>query len=196
MKTPIVCLGAGGHAKMIAEILERQSLFAIETYLTEGRDCELPAWRERGITHFVVGLGAPLRRRAELYATALALGMTPVAVIHESAIVSPSVRCGEGVTLLPLAVINADARLGENVLINSGAIIEHDCRIGSHTHVAIGARICGGVTIGEGVLIGAGATLLPGVEIGQNAQVGAGAVVLESVAADTTVVGVPARACL
>jgi maltose O-acetyltransferase len=49
------------------------------------------------------------------------------------------------------------------------------------------------VSIGDGVWIGAGALVLPGVSIGENAVVGAGAVVTRDVAANTLVVGNPAR---
>ena len=44
-----------------------------------------------------------------------------------------------------------------------------------------------------GASIGANATILPGITIGARAMVGAGAVVIRDVAADTTVVGNPAR---
>jgi acetyltransferase-like isoleucine patch superfamily enzyme len=49
------------------------------------------------------------------------------------------------------------------------------------------------VTIRRGVYIGACATILQGVEIGEEAVIAAGALVNHSVAAHTTVAGVPAR---
>lgn len=50
------------------------------------------------------------------------------------------------------------------------------------------------VTIRSGAYIGANVTILEGVEIGERAVVGAGAVVTRSVAPDSVVVGVPAKA--
>ena len=47
--------------------------------------------------------------------------------------------------------------------------------------------------IGDNAWIGGGAIILGGVSIGDRAIVGAGAVVTRDVAADTTVVGNPAR---
>jgi len=47
--------------------------------------------------------------------------------------------------------------------------------------------------IRQGVLISAGAKILGDIEVGEGAKVGAGSVVLESVAAHTTVAGVPAK---
>ena len=49
------------------------------------------------------------------------------------------------------------------------------------------------ISIADGVWIGGGALILPGVSIGENAVVGAGAVVTKDVAANTVVVGNPAR---
>ena len=49
------------------------------------------------------------------------------------------------------------------------------------------------ISIADGVWIGGGALVLPGVSIGENAVVGAGAVVTKDVAANTVVVGNPAR---
>ena len=47
--------------------------------------------------------------------------------------------------------------------------------------------------MGNNVIIGAGAQLLGPITVGDNARVGSNAVVVKNVAADTTVVGIPAR---
>ncbi|MDO4937684.1 MAG: hypothetical protein Q4E62_07200, partial [Sutterellaceae bacterium] len=49
-------------------------------------------------------------------------------------------------------------------------------------------------TLGKGVVVGAGAKILGGFTVGDNARIGSNAVVVKPVEADTTVVGVPARA--
>lgn len=50
------------------------------------------------------------------------------------------------------------------------------------------------IMVKHGASIGSNATILAGVTIGENAMVGAGAVVTRDVAANETVVGVPAKA--
>ena len=49
------------------------------------------------------------------------------------------------------------------------------------------------ITVGDGAWIGAGALIMPGVVIGEGAVIGAGSVVTHDVAAQTVVVGNPAR---
>ena len=84
-------------------------------------------------------------------------------------------------------------------------IIEDDAKVDDHVHVAHNVRICknafviacaelsGGVVVGEAAWIGPNASVLEQVKIGARAFVGLGCVVLKDVAADTTVVGNPAR---
>ena len=51
-------------------------------------------------------------------------------------------------------------------------------------------------TLGSGVVVGAGAKILGPFFVGDNSKIGSNAVVLNSVPADSTVVGVPAREVL
>ena len=51
-------------------------------------------------------------------------------------------------------------------------------------------------TLGAGVVVGAGAKILGPFLVGENSKIGSNAVVLNSVAANSTVVGVPAREVL
>ncbi|MFN3888837.1 MAG: serine O-acetyltransferase [Beijerinckiaceae bacterium] len=99
--------------------------------------------------------------------------------------VHPAARIGKGIFL--------DHATG--LVVGSTAVIEDD------------VSILHGVTLGgtgkergdrhpkirRGVLIGAGAKIIGNIEVGQCARVAAGSVVLSSVAARTTVAGVPAR---
>lgn len=61
--------------------------------------------------------------------------------------------------------------------------------------VTIGLRTEWGFpSLGDNVFIGAGARVLGEISVGDNAKIGANAVVLHDVPADTTVVGIPAKA--
>jgi UDP-perosamine 4-acetyltransferase len=210
MVTHVIGLGAGGHAKVVVEMLrllpgielvglldarpelKGQHLLGLPVL---GDDGELPALVGSGIRHFFVGVGTTgdptVRHR--LYELALRHQLQPVDAIHPQAIVSPSARLGQGVTIMAGAIINACVVAGANVVINTGAIIEHDCVLGDHVHVATGARLTGAVHVGNLTHIGAGATIRQGIRIGEGSIIGAGAVVVKDVPAHSLVVGVPAR---
>ncbi len=210
MRAKVLGLGAGGHSKVIIEILRSYNEIDL-VGLTDpdpllhgrevlevkvlGGDDQLPVLIQQGVTKFFVGVGsvgdANLRRR--LFTLGKAHGLEPLIIIHPQAVVSPSAHIGEGTVVFAGAVINAETRIGENVIINTGAIVEHDCVIGDHAHIATGARLSGAVTVGDGAHIGAGATVRQGIKIGENAVVGMGAVVVKDVTDGVTVIGVPAK---
>jgi serine O-acetyltransferase len=79
--------------------------------------------------------------------------------------------------------------IGETASIGDDVTIYHDVTLGG-TSLAVGLRH---PQIGNGVIIGAGAQLLGPIYVGDNARIGSNAVVVKDVAAETTVVGVPAR---
>jgi len=206
----VVGLGAGGHAKVVIEILRltgdyklvglldpKQELWGTEVLGVPvlGDDDLLAELYDRGVGHAFIGLGTvgDTRPRRRLYEKANRHGFQIVRAIHPQAVIAPSVEIGHGPTIMACAVINAAARLGDNVIINTGAIIEHDCVIGDHVHIATGARLASNVYVGEGTHIGIGASIRQCVHIGRNAIVGAGAVVVDDVPDNVVVVGVPAR---
>ncbi|MDE2581237.1 MAG: serine O-acetyltransferase, partial [Rhodospirillales bacterium] len=100
--------------------------------------------------------------------------------------------------------IHPAARLGRRLVIDHGmgVVIGETAEIGDDCYlyhqVTLGvARASSGKrhpTVGNNVIIGAGAKVLGPITVGDNARVGSTAVVLDPVTADTTVVGIPARA--
>ena len=209
-RTRVIGLGAGGHAKVVLDILVATGRFDVIGFLDPrrelwgsdmhgvpvlGDDGLLDGQRDEGVTHAFVGLGSAVdtRPRRRLYELAVSKGFDVVSAVDATAAVSPSARLGRGATIMPRAAVNADAVLGDDVIVNTGAIVEHDCRVGDHVHVASGATLASGVVVDDGAHIGAGATVIQGVRIGSGSVVGAGAVVVTDVDAATVVVGVPAR---
>jgi len=207
---PLVLIGAGGHAQVLADALRQRGAIlrgvvapqapALDGALAEsawlGDDARFCATHPPETVALVNALGSvgPIEQRASLYAAYVARGYWFASVLHPAAIVSPQAGPhGTGIQVLAGAIVAPLARLGDNVLINNGAIIEHGTHIGEHSHVASGAVVCGDCVVGARVHIGAGATLVQGIRIGDGAVVGAGAVVTRDVPPGAVVVGVPAR---
>lgn len=205
MNRPVILLGGGGHARVLADCLLANDQ-EVAGYVAPADQGELLSgirwlgddpWlmnQPRDTFALVNGLGSvaqttPRRRLFEDYRAA---GFRFAQVVHPRALVSPSAALGEGCQALPGAIVNAGARVGENTIVNSGAVVEHDCQLGDHAHIAPGAVICGDSKIGDGVHVGAGAVIIQGIEIGPGAIIAAGAVVTRNVEPLTLVAGVPA----
>ncbi|MHC4660883.1 MAG: acetyltransferase [Planctomycetota bacterium] len=211
MPLKVVGIGAGGHARVIIEILridDRYEIYGLTDKNSEKHgesvfgikviysDEALKGIVDEGVTRFFVGYGGigDNRQRKSLYELGLKHGLKPVNVIHPSAVISPSAEIGKGVFIGAGAVINASARIGTNVIVNTGAIVEHDCVIGDHGNLATGARLTGAVRVEDGAFIGAGATVIQGLTVGADSVVGAGSVVTRNVPAGAKVAGSPAKA--
>ncbi|WP_338789108.1 acetyltransferase [Metabacillus sp. FJAT-53654] len=202
----IVIIGQGGHSKVVKDIILFNENSHIVGYLDDKFEDYLiidemfygpiSAFQflldKYDDIKFVVAIGnnqtrkkivEKLNLREFFYTTS----------IHPSSIVSPSARIGKGTVIMANTVINADAVIGDHVIVNTGSIIEHDNSVSNFAHVSPNATLAGSVQLGEGVHIGAGATLIPNVKIGDWSIIGAGATVINSIPANTTAVGIPAK---
>lgn len=195
----LVIFGAGGHAKVAIEAVQRQGTYtphALIDELSYGHSLYgIPVKREIDETDdisFIVAIGDN-KVRKEKYERCLSRGWRPATIIHPTAVVAGDVTVGRGTVIFAGAIINAATTIGENCIINTGATIDHDCRIGSHVHVAPGCHLAGDITIGEGTLLGIGAVAIPKVKIGSWVIAGAGAAIVDNVEDRDTVAGVPAR---
>lgn len=200
----ILILGAGGHAKMIADILLRQGL-PVKGYLDDNPAAwgttplglpvlgSIDSYMDHQPDGLIMGIGVNAIRRAVVERLGNAVDDLWCNAIHPDTTIAASVRLGKGVMISARAVINVDTVIGDHVIINTGAVVEHDCRVGHYAHVAPGSILTGGVTIGEGAFLGAGSVVIPGCAIGEWAVTGAGAVVVRDVPPSVTVKGIPAR---
>lgn len=185
--------GAGGHAKVVREMLELHGR-SVAAYIDDITDIEtlygLPVLHDgKGLSPMIVAIGsnADRKRIAEM------LDCDFATVIHPSAIVSPQAVIGEGSVVMPGAIVNAGARIGRHCIVNTGASVGHDCCLGDYCHVAPHSTLCGTVHLGEGVWIGAGAVVNQKVNVGDWTVVGSGSAVVSDIVSGVTAVGVPAR---
>ena len=202
-------LGAGGHGTVVADILlamadNDPSLevvgFLDDGFLDDGTEIlglrvlgPLSAVNGVDATHFTAAIGDN-RLRARLFQDVVAAGqLQPHSAVHPSAVLGREVKIHDGAMICAGAVINPDSVIGANAIVNTSASVDHHCHIAEHALVAPGVHMGGKVTVGEGALVGVGASVVPGCTIGDWAVVGAGAAVTSDVAAEATVVGVPAR---
>ena len=205
---PIVLIGAGGHAKVVYDLLglnrrtvsfiackQRSDMDEFFGGLSYVEDAFLTQQCPAHDYDVAIGVGSvlPHSSRIALYQQFKAAGYTIVGGIHPSATVSQFAEVSLSAQVMASAIIQASAKIADNVIINTAATVDHDTQISAHVHISPGVTVCGGVSIDEGAHIGAGATLLQGVCIGAGSLIAAGAVVVENVPANTKVKGLPAR---
>ena len=199
----VVVIGAGGHAKVIIDMLLDNGLIVdacvshVQAEPYRGvpvlvGDKFLAALRADGVDQAVVAVGANSVRQ-RLADEAVALGFTLPPVVSRSAQISPTARIGDGVVVMPNAVVNADAIIGRLAIVNTGATVDHDCIVGEAAHVAPGVHFSGGVQLGERSMVGVGSSARPLVKIGDDVVIGAGSVLVSDIADGVIAYGVPAR---
>jgi sugar O-acyltransferase (sialic acid O-acetyltransferase NeuD family) len=208
MSLPVIIVGSGGHAAVIADALLAADVRVLGFVDTDparigARVCGLPVLGSESIldTHTPgaallangiggvrsEGLRKPVQDRLE------SRGWEFATVRHPSAIVSRFAAIAPGAQLLAGSIVQANARIGKGAIVNTAAVVEHDVELGDFVHVAPRALLCGTVKVGEGSHIGAGAVVRQHVRLGARTMVGAGAVVVADFAGDCTLVGIPAR---
>lgn len=180
----VVLVGAGGHAKGVAEALELAG-HMVATYVDPRPALWLDAEHEtddeavtpdRGALVLGVGGVTPedLRRRLALLDRYLERRFSAPPIVHPSAVVSRRARLAAGAIVLAGAVLQPDARIGRGALVNTRAVVEHDAVVGEGAHIAPGAVVLGGADIGACCMIGAGAVVLPGATVPALTTVAAG----------------------
>ncbi len=210
MKTaPVILLGAGGHAKVVLDLLralDHRVLGVCDPLLT---DQNISRWRDLPVLgsdeavnrhspdSIMIANGAGslpgryLRRR--LHDQFVGSGYRFVTLVHPSALLGSGVELGQGVQIMAGVIVQADTAIGNDVILNTGSRIDHDGLIGDHVHVAPGAVISGGVMVSDGCHIGPGSVIIQGVKLGMGAVVGAGTTVLSDIKAHCQVTGQPPR---
>jgi sugar O-acyltransferase (sialic acid O-acetyltransferase NeuD family) len=208
MTRPVVIVGSGGHAAVVADALLASNASVLGFVDTDaGRRgavvCGLPVLGTESMldehradgTRLANGIGGVrcdgLRRSVQERLEAH--GWEFVAVRHPAAIVSPFAEVGAGVQLLAGSIVQAHARLGRGTIVNTAAVVEHDVSLGDFVHVGPRALLCGNVGVGADSHVGAGAVVRQGIRLGERTLVGAGAVVVADSPGGATLTGVPAR---
>lgn len=168
----IILIGSGGHAKSVADTVERTKEYRIAGYTDMeqsaspyeylGTDDNLEDLFHKGIKKAVVCVGYLGRGtlRENLYLRLKSIGFMLPSIIDPSAIVSDSSEIDEGTFIGKRAVINAKAHIGKCCIINTGAIIEHECVVSDFVHISVATVLCGQVTVGKGAFVGANATVI------------------------------------
>lgn len=200
----IVVFGAGGHAKVVLDIIEKAQLYSVKYIYVldpDGKDeffgyplaCQADLVN-LGIFKGLVAIGDNWRRSQVVKAV---IDMCPnfefVSAIHPSAQIGREVEIVPGAVIMAGAVINSGTELEGYTIVNTAASVDHDCRVKKFASINPGAVLGGGVRIGAFSAIGIGATVLQGVSVGEHTVVGAGSVVTRLIPDHVVAYGTPCK---
>lgn len=204
MKKKIIIVGAGGHSKVVTDMLLECEEYEIMGYVDYdfckeyrgikviGTDEDLEKIYEEGSRYVFVALGDN-KIRKKVQKLCMDLGYEVVNIVSKNAHLSPTVQMGKGNAVMPGAILHADVVLGDGCIINTNASVDHDGKVGDYTHVAPGTAISGFVSIGTECLLGTGCRVIDKVNIGNNVVVGAGGVIIRDIPDNSKVAGVPVK---
>jgi acetyltransferase EpsM len=188
--------GAGGHAKVVRDILESRGIKVSGIY---DDNTEVSQWMEYKVMNVfdtteetIVCIGKAENRKAvveRLQKEGARFGTG----IHQTAIVSQFSEIGKGSVVMAGTVVNSETKIGRHCIVNTGAVVEHGCRVDDYVHISPHATLCGSLTIGEGTWIGAGTVIVQGVKIGKWIIIGAGSVVLKDIPDGVVAYGNPCK---
>jgi sugar O-acyltransferase (sialic acid O-acetyltransferase NeuD family) len=202
MGNKVMIIGAGGHARVVADIvhcsgnevigfLDDQSADHFPGMSILGNISEVMKFQKPGIS-FVIGIGMnDLRKRiASLLSDAHLKFYT---AIHPSAVISKDAIIGIGTVIMANAVVNTGTLVGRHCIINTSATVDHDNTLGDYVHLSPGTHTSGTVSIGDSTWIGVGAVVNNNISICEDCIVGAGSVVVRNILEPGIYIGTPAR---
>lgn len=194
LREGITLYGAGGHCKVVLDILESNGLKAeqiVDDAPVENIFMGLPL-SKAGIEYdkaiITIGNCSVRKKIAEKISVNKYLK-----AIHPSSIICRNVPIGDGTVIVHGAIVQSSAKIGKHCILNTKSSIGHDVIINDFVHVASGATICGGSQIGECTWIGAGSVIRQGIHIGKNCMIGAGSIVVKDIPDNVVAFGNPCR---
>ena len=150
----LLIIGAGGFGQMIQEtagLLGYEEVVFLDDSSKHkdvvGKCCDYRNFL-KGYDTAVAALGDNGQR---LYWTEklMEAGYQVPAIIHPSAVVSPSAVIGAGSFIMQRAVVNTHTVIEHGVLVNSGAVVDHDSYVARGAHIGLGSVVKANCRIDE-----------------------------------------------
>ena len=202
----IVIFGSGGHARVIADIIEKEGKYEIIGFLDDnenrigkkelgykilGKIKEFPELNAGG---GIIAIGDNwVRNKVQEKIKEINPLFKFIKAVHPSTNLGKNTIIGDGTVVMANVNINPNTKIGAHCILNTCSSIDHDSIMEDYSSLAPGAVTGGEVKIGRYSAISIGATLKHQITIGEHSIIGAGAIVLKDVPKNTVVYGVPAK---
>jgi len=203
MRDPLYIIGAGGHAKSVAEIAFAANInlkaFISQDPLTVellGLPVlrELPQLQSASPFKIAIAIGNNYQRQMafDQLKELFTIDFFP-ALIHPSASVAVHSSIGFGTTLHQNATVGSDSHVGNFCTLNTGSNTDHDCHLSDFSSLGPGANLGGSVTLGSRAVVAIGSTVRHGITIATDSILGAASYAHTSTQANTISIGSPAH---
>lgn len=209
MKKNIVLFGAGSHAHVVIDIIEKQDIYNIiglidskknpgeifDDYRIIGKQENLVSLiEEYSIDGGIVCIGDNYWRGfvAEFILN-LVSEFKFFNAIHPDCVIGKGVKIGQGNVFMPGVIINPYASIGNHCIINTNSSLEHFCVMEDYSSLSAGVITGGYAKIGTYTAIALGVTLFDRIKVGKHTVIGSGALVTKDVEDYVLSYGVPAK---
>ncbi len=205
----ILIIGASGHAKTVADIVEAEGKYKIVGFIDSFRQLG-----ESILGYRVLGTEEDLPRLSQVYSVyggivgigdnfvrseivnklhGIDLNFNFVSACHPSAVISKHAILEAGTVIMAGAVVNPCCWVGHHCILNTNSSLDHDSVMGNFSSFSPRVTTGGNVKIGSFSAIGIGATISHSISVGEHTVIGAGATVLHNIPAGKVAYGTPAR---
>jgi len=176
MEKSYVLYGAGGHAKVIVDLILElngriECVFDDNVEVENATFMNFPVLKYHADLHkdskMIIAVGDNNARKAIASKLKHSFGN----LTHPKASVSDFALIGKGTVVLANAVVQAEVSIGDHSIVNIGACVDHEVSISDFVHVGPMVYIGGGAVIKHGVKIDPGVIVLRNTEIAENSHI-------------------------
>ncbi len=202
--SPAVIFGAGGHAKVIADILLSSKKNRIVCFVDDQKQGQslwnIPIISEKAFfdkkicLNGVLGIGDnSIREKVALKIKKIIPEFNFLTAIHHTSYIASDVEISEGSVVMANATINPSTKIGAHCIINTNASVDHDCVIHDFASIAPNCCLGGSCTVGRTSAISISATLIHKIQVGEHTIIGSGSLVTKNINSFVVAYGVPAK---
>ncbi len=141
----LLIIGAGGHAKVVADAVLSKNEFEIIGFADDNIKFGTPVFGNYSIVstlenisalsfdEFIVAIGNNDIRKGIF--NSLSVNYKPAIIIHQNAVVSSFSKISDGTVVLAGSVISFGVEIGHNCIINACTLIDHESIIAANCHI-------------------------------------------------------------
>ncbi|TQI71950.1 sugar O-acyltransferase (sialic acid O-acetyltransferase NeuD family) [Gramella sp. Hel_I_59] len=209
MKKKILLIGAGHHAKVIIDVINKEGKYFIVglvdsrhqagTYFCGheilGRQEEIPTLEKKyDISGYIICVGDNwMRSKIVTQLQELIPKIEFYNAIHPSVEIGSNVKLGNGIVVMPGCIINTEAAVGNHTIINTNSSLEHNCIMEDFSSISAGVTTGGFVILKKFAAIALGVTIFDRITIGKHSVIGSGSLVTKDIPGSVLAYGSPAR---